>query len=133
MKIVFMIVRLLLGLIFTVFGLNGFLHFIPMQGPPPGPAGQFLGAMIATHYMVPVAALQFIGGVILLSGRFVPLGLTLLGPIIVNIFLFHALMEPKGLPLALVVVLLWLASAWGVRSAFAGILSPTFTEKSQAL
>jgi hypothetical protein len=70
--------------------------------------------------------LQLLGGLLLLAGRFVPLGLTLLGPVIVNIVLFHALMEPRGLPLAGIVGLLWLVTAWGVRGAFAGILSPTY-------
>ncbi len=122
MKIVLMIARLLLGLVFVVFGLNKFLHFLPMQPPPPGPAGEFFSALSASHYLVVVAALEVVGGLLLLIGRFVPLGLTLLGPIVVNILLFHALMEPKGLPLALLVVLLWLAAAWSVRGAFWGIL-----------
>jgi uncharacterized membrane protein YphA (DoxX/SURF4 family) len=124
LKIALMVARLLLGFVFVVFGLNGFLHFIPMPPPPPGLAGQFSAALAESHYLVPVFALQLIGGALLLLGRFVPLGLTLLGPVIVNIVLFHALMEPKGLPLALIVTALWLVTAWGVRGAFAGILSP---------
>ncbi len=124
MRILFLIARLLLGLVFVFFGLNGFLHFVPMQ-PPTGLAGQFLGALAASHALVVIAALQVIGGLLLLVGRFVPLGLTLLGPIVVNILLFHLLMDPTGLPIALFVVLLWLISAWAVRGAFAGILSPT--------
>ncbi len=133
LKIVCLVARLLLGLVFVVFGLNGFLHFIPMQPPPPGPAGQFMGALAASHYMVPVYALQVIGGLLLLLGRFVPLGLALLAPVVVNILLFHSLMEPKGLPIALFVLVLWIAAAWGVRSAFAGLLSARLTEKTASL
>ncbi len=131
MKNLYLVARLLLGLVFLVFGLNGFLHFLPMKPPPPGDAAQFLGALSSSHYTVTVYALQAIGGVLLLAGRFVPLGLTLLGPIVVNIFLFHALMEPQGLPIALVTVMLWLVSAVGVRGAFAGILASKYTEKNQ--
>ncbi len=124
MKILFLVARLLLGLVFVFFGSNGFLHFLPMQMPP-GLAGQFMGAMVASHYIILVAALQVLGGLPLLIGRFVPLGLTILGPIIVNILFYHLLMDPKELPVALFVTLLWLITAWGVRGAFAGILSPT--------
>ncbi len=122
MKIASLIARYLLGLMFLVFGLNGFLHFIPQPPPPPGPAGEFMGALMATHYMVPVFLLQVIPAILLLAGRYVPLALTLLAPVIVNIVLFHSLMAPSGLPMALIVVLLWILTFWSVRSAFAGIL-----------
>jgi uncharacterized membrane protein YphA (DoxX/SURF4 family) len=115
-----LIARYLLGLIFVVFGANGFLHFIPMP-PPPGVAGQFMGALFVSHVLVVVFLLQLIGGILLLVGRYVPLALVLLGPVIVNIVLFHAFMAPSGLPLAAVVVILWGLTAWSVRSAFAGI------------
>ena len=120
MKIASTISRYLLGFIFLVFGLNGFLHFIPMP-PPTGIAGQFMGALFVSHYLVVVFLLQLIPAILLLVNRYVPLALVLLGPVIVNIFLFHALMDPKGLPLALVVVILWLLTFAGVRSAFNGI------------
>jgi hypothetical protein len=122
MKIVSLIARYLLGLVFVVFGLNGFMHFIPMGPMPTGHAGDFLGAAFATHYMVPVYGLQLIGGILLLANRYVPLGLTLLAPVIVNIILFHALMAPTGLPLATIVVVLWILVFWSVRQAFEGIL-----------
>jgi putative oxidoreductase len=112
--------RVLLGLIFLVFGLNGFLHFIPMP-PPEGLAGQFFDVLFRSHYLAVVFALQIVGGVLLLVGRFVPLALTLLGPVLVNILLFHALMEPSGLPMAIVVAGLWFLVYSGVREAFAGI------------
>ena len=124
MKIATLIARMLLGLIFLVFGLNGFLHFIPMP-PPSGTAGQFFGALFAAHVYLPVIfLLQVVGGVLLLWGRYVPLALTLLAPVIVNIFLFHLGLAPEGLPLAVVVVVLWLVVFFGVRSAFAGIFAP---------
>jgi putative oxidoreductase len=120
MKILNSISRFLLGLVFLVFGLNGFLHFIPMP-PPSGVAGQFLGSMFVTKYLLFVFAIQLIGGVLLLINRYVPIALTILAPIIVNILLFHSLMNPEGLGLALFVTILWAVVFASVRSAFAGI------------
>lgn len=122
MKIAFTIARILLGLLFTVFGLNGFLHFIPMQ-PPAGLAGQYLGALFLSHYLVPVFLLQLAGGLLLLTNRYVPFGLLLLGPVLVNILLFHSLMAPAGLPMALVATLLWLVVFAGAKKAFAGVFA----------
>jgi putative oxidoreductase len=124
MRVAALIARYLLGLIFVVFGANGFLHFIPMP-PPTGVAGQFMGALFVSHVLVVVFLLELIPGLLLLIGRYVPLALVLLGPVIVNIVLFHAFMAPSGLPLATVVVVLWLLSAWSVRPAFAGIFRQT--------
>jgi putative oxidoreductase len=120
MKILTNISRFLLALIFTIFGLNGFLHFIPMP-PPGGVAGQFFGALFVSNYLVPIFALQLISGVLLLVNRFVPLALTILAAIIVNILLFHVLMNPAGLGLAVLVTILWGVVFVSVRSAFAGI------------
>jgi len=120
MKIAGTISRYLLGIIFLVFGSNGFLHFIPLP-PPPGLAGQFMGAMFMSHYLVVVFLLELIPAILLLAGRYVALALVLLGPVIVNIFLFHAFLNPEGLPLALVVVILWLLVFASVKSAFVGI------------
>ena len=120
MRVAGLIARYLLGLIFTVFGANVFLHFIPMQAMP-GVAGQFLGALFVSHVLIVVGLLELIPGIMLLVGRYVPLALVLLGPVVVNIVLFHAFMAPSGLPLASVVVILWLLTAWTVRSAFEGI------------
>ncbi len=122
MKTVALISRLLLGLIFLVFGLNGFLHFIPMKMPA-GPAGQFMGAVFATHYWALIFACQVLGGLLLLIGRYVPLALVILGPVIVNIFFFHVFMAPEGLPLAVIVVILWVIVAWYNRRHLAGILA----------
>jgi len=121
MKIASTIARYLLGLIFLVFGLNGFLLFIPMPPPKGVLAGQFGGAIFASHYWIVVFGIQVLGGVLLLVNQFVPLALVLLGPVIVNIFFFHALMAPEGLPLAIVVVLLWSLLAVRYKQYLAGI------------
>jgi putative oxidoreductase len=122
MKIAITIARVLLGLVFLIFGLNGFLHFIPTP-PPTGLAAQYFGVLSASHYLVLVFLLQVIGGALLLANRFVPLALTLLAPVLVNILLFHLLIEPGGLPLAVVVAALWVCVFYGVRGAFAGLLA----------
>jgi putative oxidoreductase len=120
MKITSVIARFLLGLIFLVFGLNGFFHFIPMP-PPTGVAGQFFGALYVSNYLVVIFLLQIVGAILLLLNRYVPLALTLLAPIIVNV-LVHLLMAPSGLPLALVVTVLWVLVFLNVYSAFSGLL-----------
>ena len=120
MKIATLIARVLLGLLFLVFGLNGFLHFIPMP-PPTGLAGQYMGALYVSHYLVFIFLVQVIGGALLLANRFVPLALILLGPVLVNILLFHSFMAPAGLPLALVTTVLWGLVFYAVRRAFAGV------------
>ena len=122
MKIATIISRVLLGLIFVTFGLNMFLNFIPMPPPPEGPAREFMTALFMSHYLYVVGALQVVGGLILLSGRWMPLGLTLLGPVIVNIVCFHVLMAPAGLPMAIVVSLLALFLLWRYREHFASLV-----------
>src|SRR2546422_7318715 len=99
MKILTILARSLLGLIFVVFGLNAFLHFLNMP-PPQGLAGDFVKALFVSHYFYVVAVFQVAGGALCLLGRFVPLGLTLLGPVIVNILFFHLLLGTSGLPQA---------------------------------
>ena len=130
MKISTVIARFLLGLIFLVFGLNGFFHFIPAPPPPSGTAGQFVGALFVSNYLVVVFLLQIIPAVLLLINRYVPLALTLLAPIIVNILLFHILMAPSGLALAIIVTVLWIVVFLSVRSAFAGLLQPRVAAQS---
>lgn len=120
MKKIVPAVRILLGLIFLVFGLNGFLHFLPAP-PPPGLAGQYFTVLFVSHYLVLVFVIQTIGGILLLVNRFVPLALTLLAPVIVNILMFHFLMAPAGLPLALVTTALWVVVFLSVRQNFAGL------------
>ena len=122
MKTASIIIRVVLGLIFVTFGLNMFLNFIHMPPPPEGPAREFMTALFMSHYVYVVGALQVVGGLILLSGRWIPLGLTLLGPVIVNILCFHLLMAPAGLPMAIVVSLLALFLLWRYREHFAGVV-----------
>jgi uncharacterized membrane protein YphA (DoxX/SURF4 family) len=124
MEIATIVARILLGLIFVVFGSNIFLHFIPMPPPPPGPSGDFTKALFVSHYLHVVAVFQIAGGLLLLIGRFVPLGLVLLAPVVVNIALVHILMEPSGLPLAAVISVLLVFLVWRYREAFMGILRP---------
>ncbi len=115
--------RMLLGLIFFVFGLNGFLGFIP-QPPMPEAGGAFMGALAATGYMLPlVKGTEVLAGLLLLSGRFVPLALVLLAPVIVNIALFHVVLAPANMVMAVVLLALEGYLAWAYRDAFAGVLA----------
>ena len=123
MRTASVIARYLAGVIFLVMGLNGFLNFIPLP-PPGGIAGQFMGALYVSHYLWVIFAFQVIAGVLLLVNRYVPLAVAVLAPVIVNILSFHALMAPSGLPLALVVVVLWALIFADVRPAFAGLFQP---------
>ena len=121
MRIVILIARLLLGLISVVFGLNGFLNFLSMGPMPTGLAGQFVVALVLSHYFWAVAALQIISGALLLVNRFVPLALVLLGPVIVNIICYHVFLNHSGAGLAAVVAILWLIVFYGKRQYFSGI------------
>jgi hypothetical protein len=120
MRTVSAIARYLAGVIFLVFGLNGFLNFIPLP-PPGGIAGQFMGALYASHYLWVIFAFQLVAGVLLLVNRYVPLAVAVLAPVIVNILSFHVLMAPSGLPLALFVAVLWAVIFVDVRPAFAAL------------
>jgi hypothetical protein len=123
MRIVVLIARLLLGLISLVFGLNGFLNFLSMGPMPTGLAGQFVGALVLSHYFWIVAALQIAGGALLLANRFVSLALLLLGPVIVNIICYHVFLNPSGAVPAAVVTVLWLIVFYGKRQYFSGIFA----------
>jgi putative oxidoreductase len=118
MKIGALIARILMGFMFVVFGSNSFFHFIPTPQLPPTPAGQWVGAMISSHYFMVVGAAQVIGGLMLLINRFVPLGLAILGPVIVNILSYHLLMDMKGIGGAAVVAVLWLFLFYAYRDNF---------------
>src|SRR5215813_9209353 len=124
MKIVVLIARLLLGLISVVFGLNGFLNFLSMGPMPTGLAGQFIGALFLSHYYWVIAALQILGGTLLLVNRFVPLALVLLGPVIVNILLYHVFLNSAGMGLAIVVTISWFIVFYSNRQHFSGIFVP---------
>ena len=131
MKIAALIARNLLGLMFLVFGLNGFLRFIP-QPPPTGLALQYFSVMSASHIMVAVFLLQIAGGALLLLNRFVPLALVLLGPIIANILLYHALISPKTAAPGLLALTLFLIVLYAVRPAFAGIFAARMTRPAES-
>ena len=117
------VARYLLGFVFAVFGLNGFLHFIPQPPPSSAMALQYLTALGTSHYIVPVFLFQLIAGILLLVNRFVPLALTVLAAIITNILLYHATMDPKGIGLGLIVAIVWILVYLGYRSSFRPLLS----------
>jgi uncharacterized membrane protein YphA (DoxX/SURF4 family) len=125
MKYVIVIARVLLGLVFVVFGSNAFLHFL---GPVPemhGQAGAFITALMSSGYLHVIAALQVLGGLCLLLGaRFVPLGLTLVGPVIVNIVLYHVFLDSTGMPIAIIISVLALFLLWIYRFKFPAIFQP---------
>ncbi len=127
MKYVIIIARVLLGLLFAVFGANGFLHFMGPIPPIPGDAGAFIGALINSGYIYIVAGLEVVGGLLLLlGGRFVAPGLTLLGPVIVNIVLFHILLDQstQGLVMSGVISVFTLFLLWVYRFKFPAIFQP---------
>jgi uncharacterized membrane protein YphA (DoxX/SURF4 family) len=122
MKVLTLVARILLGLGFLIFGLNAFLHFIPGSTMiPPGTAGHFSQAMADSSYDRAVAVFEVVAAVLLLVNRFVPVALVLLGPVLVNILLFHLLMMPATILPGLVFTLLWLIVFFAHRSSFAGI------------
>ncbi|SRR5579864_747766 len=123
MKIATIIVRTLLGLAFVVFGVFPFLTFLPQPPPPPGLAGDYVKVFTASHYAQVIGAMQLLSSLMLLTGKFVPLGLTILAAILFNIWAFHLLMEPAGIGPGVVATLLWIVVFWRYRNRFAGILS----------
>lgn len=122
MKIASIVARYLLGLMFTVFGLNGFLHFIHQPAPANPLAMQFLGAVSASHFAAFFFAVQVLGGLLLLSGFFVPLALTLLAAVLYNILAFHLTLEP-GIAPGLVACALWVLVFLQHRESFNGIFN----------
>jgi hypothetical protein len=116
-----LIARTLLGLAFTVFGLNFFLHFLP-QPPPPPEAGEFLGALVGGKILSIIKPIEIACGLALLGNRFVPLALTLLAPIEIGILAFHGVFEPSGLPVIVVLMGLTIYLASAYRAAFAPML-----------
>jgi hypothetical protein len=128
MKIVYAIARYLLGLTFLVFGANMFLSFIPMGQTPPGLAGQFSTVLFAAHYFYVVGAIMVVSGILFLVNRFVGLGLTLLGPVLFNILLFHILMNPSGIGMGAFATLLWFLVAWQHRIVFERLFAARLEE-----
>lgn len=114
--------RVALGLIFVVFGLNGFLRFLPMPEPPPE-AGALLGAMAASGYLLPLLkATEVAVGVLLIAGRWVPLALTVLAPITVNIVAFNLFLKPSDMPMSALILGLHLVLAWRYRASFKALI-----------
>jgi putative oxidoreductase len=126
MKIAVIVIRSLLGLIFLVFGLNFFLHFIPATAPPTGKAGAFSGGLFGAGYFFPyMKVIETAGGLFLLINRYTTFFLLLLFPITVNVFLFHAFLLPSGLTLAVPMLLMHLFLGFAYRKYY----SPIFTGK----
>jgi len=124
MKIAVLIARILLGLVFLVFGLNNFFHFIPMQ-PMPGDAGAFATIMYTHGWLTFHGILYTVAGILLLIGRYVPVALVILGPILVNVLLFHlTLTGGAGIGPGLVCALLEIFLIWAYWPAFEGIFTP---------
>jgi hypothetical protein len=115
------VARVVLGLAFTVFGANFFLHFLP-QPAPPADGGAFLGALVAGKILTVVKLVEIGAGLLLLGNRFVPLALTLLAPIEIGILAYHGVFDPSGLPMVAVLLALTLYLAWAYRAAFAPML-----------
>ena len=120
MKILSNVARYLLGIMFVIFGLNGFLHFLPQAMPAGQLAQQYLTVLVASHYLVLVFIVQLLAGVLFLVGR-VPLALTLIAPVLVNILQYHFLMDPAGVAPGLVATLLWVVLFVRYRENFAGL------------
>jgi putative oxidoreductase len=117
-----LVARILLGLIFFVFGLNGFFHFIPMP-PMPEAAGAFMKALSDTGYMIPLLKVtEILAGIIFLSGWYLPLGLVIITPVVYNILLFHIFLAPEGLPVAVVNVILHSFLVYMNWSSLCGLL-----------
>ena len=121
MKIVVLIARILLGLTFFVFGLNGFFNFMPAP-PIPGQAGIFIGVLISSHYVLFVSGVQVLTGALLLINQFVPLALILLAPVIANILVFHLTMQPSGIWPGVLAAVLWIVVASRLRAYFEPLL-----------
>ncbi len=119
------IARLLLGLVFFVFGLNGFFHFIPQPKDAMSEgATALLTGFMKSGYMMPLLfGTQTLVGALLLLNCFVPLALALIAPVVVNIVAFHLFLAPSGLPIAFVVLALELFLAWSYRRVYAPMLA----------
>lgn len=117
--------RILMGAPLVVFGLNGFMNFIPPPSTPlPEAAMTFVTALAVSGYMLPLIGLTLLTvGVLLLINRFVPLALVLMAPFLVNSLAFHVFLEPSGRPPAIIFTLLELYLAWTYRAAFRPLLT----------
>jgi putative oxidoreductase len=126
MKTTFHIARVVLGLIFGVLGMNGFIFFLPSPASIPATAMAFSGAMVSSHFSYWVFGVQVFGGILLLANRYVLLALVLLAGVLTNVLAFHITMWPAALfPMPIVATVLWCIVAWSIRPYFA----PLFVQK----
>jgi len=128
MKIAVLIIRTLLGLLYFVFGLNFFFHFIPMSAGPTGAGATFMGGLMATGYFFPLLkVVETISGLFLIVNKYTAFFLVLLFPISLNIFLFHTILEPSGMPMGVGIIVLNLFLGYAYRKYYAGVftMSPT--------
>ncbi len=116
------VVRYLLGLIFLIFGLNGFFNFIPMP-PPEGDLLTFFTAFQVTNFFIILKISEVLAGVLLLSGLYVPFAIALLGPITLHIFVLHLNIAPEGLPMAIFVFLGNLFLAYTYRDHYKSVFA----------
>jgi putative oxidoreductase len=123
MKIVSTVARYLLGLLFTVMGLNGFMHFMPAPPFPPGLLLDFFTAISGSGFYIMVFGVQLICGILLLVNQYVPLAIVALAAVLVNILTLHATMNPQGFPMAIVATILWFLVAWPMRTQFSCIFA----------
>lgn len=122
MKIATIIAQVLVGFVFVFFGSNAFLHFL--NAPlPPGVGGQFLTILFESKYVYFISGVQVLGGLLVLINRYVPLGLALLAPVLVNILLFHGLLSHAGWQPGVVMAILWFFLFWRYRKNFAGVFA----------
>ena len=128
MKTAVTVVRVLLGLMLVVFGLNGFLQFLP-QPPAPEAGGAYLGALLGAGVLQVVKVFEVVIGALLLAGRFVPLALVMLVPIAVNIVLYHVTFDVAGGVGAYVVAAMTAFLLWAYR----GALMPLLTSRAEPL
>jgi putative oxidoreductase len=129
-RTVYLIARLLLGVMFGVFGLNGFVPFLPAPSSIPPEAMTFFGAMVSSHFSYFVFGAQMIAGFLLLFNRYVPLAIVTLAAILANIWAYHITMWPAGIfPMPIVATILWFVVAWSIRPSFA----PLLTKKAEAV
>lgn len=129
-KTTYTIARILLGIMFGVLGLNGFVMFIPAPHYIPPLAAQFAGAMYVSHYNYLVFGVQVVAGLLVLSNRYMPLALFALAAILANVLTFHITMWPQALfPMPIIALVLWFLTAWPLRAAFA----PLFVKKVGAV
>ena len=134
-RILPVIARVLLGLMFVVVGLNGFLNFLPQPSTPmPQGALAFLGSLVRTGYLVPLLmGTQALVGALLVLNRFVPLALAVIAPIVVNILAFHLFLDPREIGIAIIVLALEVYLTWAYRKAYRPMLAMRATPGARIL